>query len=184
VKITETSIEGLVIIEQNVFKDERGWFQESYNANRFKINGLSYDFVQDNESFSQKGVVRGLHYQLDPYAQAKLVRVIKGSAYDVAIDLREGSPTFLKQYGILLTEENKKQFLVPRGFAHGFVALENDTLFSYKCDNYYNKESEGGINCLDEKFNIDWQLDKSELIISEKDAVLPIFEKAKRNFTY
>ena len=178
-KIIETGIKDLVIIEQNVFKDERGWFQESYNANRFKINGLSYDFVQDNESFSQKGVVRGLHYQLDPYAQAKLVRVIKGSAYDVAIDLREGSPTYLKKYGILLTEENRKQFLVPRGFAHGFVALENDTLFSYKCDNYYNKESEGGINCLDEQFNIDWQLDKSELIISKKDAILPNFKNAK-----
>jgi dTDP-4-dehydrorhamnose 3,5-epimerase len=155
-EIIKTQIEGLLIIEPTVFKDDRGYFFESYNEQRFKELGVLDDFVQDNQSCSQKGVVRGLHFQKPPYAQAKLVRVIKGAVYDVAVDLRTASPTYGKYYGVLLTEENKKQFLIPRGFAHGFLVLSDTAEFCYKCDDFYHPNDEGGMAWNDPEIGIDW----------------------------
>ena len=175
--IKETILVGCVIIEPRVFEDKRGYFFESFNQKRFtSAVGKSVNFVQDNESFSTKGVLRGLHFQKGEYAQAKLVRVIKGKVLDVAVDLRKDSKTFGKHISVELTEENKKQLFVPRGFAHGFVVLSDTAIFSYKCDNFYNKESEDGILYNDTDLNIDWKLPEEELIISEKDAVLPSFK--------
>ena len=179
-KAIETKLEGCFVLEPTIFEDKRGYFFESFNEEKFKtlINN-KVAFVQDNESFSSKGVLRGLHYQVDEYAQAKLVRVIKGRVLDVAVDIRKKSPTFGNHVAIELSEENKKQLFVPRGFAHGFIVLSNTALFSYKCDNFYNKASEGGIIYNDPKLNIDWQLPKKELLVSEKDGVLPNLENAK-----
>ncbi|WP_434037243.1 dTDP-4-dehydrorhamnose 3,5-epimerase [Formosa sp. 4Alg 33] len=178
--VTETKLKDCFIIEPQVFGDKRGYFLESYNAQTFKkLTNLDVTFVQDNESFSSRGVLRGLHYQLGEYAQAKLVRVVKGEVLDVAVDIRKDSPTFGQHVAVNLTEENKKQLFVPRGFAHGFVVLSETAIFSYKCDNFYNKASEGGIIYNDKTINIDWQIDESEMNISEKDIVLPSFEKAK-----
>ena len=175
--IKETILEGCVIIEPRVFEDKRGYFFESFNQEKFtSAVGTSVNFVQDNESFSTKGVLRGLHFQKGDHAQAKLVRVIKGKVLDVAVDLRKDSKTFGKHVSVELTEENKKQLFIPRGFAHGFVVLSDTALFSYKCDNFYNKESEDGILYNDTDLNIDWKLPEEELIISEKDAVLPSFK--------
>lgn len=179
--VKETKLEGCFIIEPKVFEDKRGYFLESYNQNTFSnLVGRNVNFVQDNESLSSRGVLRGLHFQKGEYAQAKLVRVIKGKVLDVAVDLREGSPTYGQHVSVELSEDNKKQFFVPRGFAHGFVVLSDTALFSYKCDNFYNKSSEGGIIYSDQKLNIDWGLPKNELIISEKDLVLPNFEDIYR----
>ncbi len=176
----ETEIKGCFIIEPNVYSDERGHFYESYNKESFKnIVGEEVNFVQDNQSFSTKGVLRGLHYQVGEYAQAKLVRVIQGVVIDVAVDLRKGSSTFGKHVAVELSEENKKQLFVPRGFAHGFVVLSNTASFCYKCDNYYSKESEGGIIFNDKTLGIDWKLISDELIISEKDMILPTLENAR-----
>ncbi|MHA7942464.1 dTDP-4-dehydrorhamnose 3,5-epimerase [Formosa sp. 3Alg 14/1] len=178
--VTETKLKDCFIIEPQVFGDKRGYFLESYNAQTFKkLTNLDVTFVQDNESFSSRGVLRGLHYQLGEHAQAKLVRVVKGEVLDVAVDIRKDSPTFGQHVAVNLTEENKKQLFVPRGFAHGFVVLSETAIFSYKCDNFYNKASEGGIIYNDKTINIDWQIDESEMNISEKDIVLPSFEKAK-----
>jgi dTDP-4-dehydrorhamnose 3,5-epimerase len=180
--IIKTKIEGLLIIEPRIFSDERGYFFESYQTERYKQAGITADFIQDNEAFSSYGVVRGLHYQLAPYSQAKLVRVIKGKVFDVAVDLRKDSPTFGKWVGVELSEENKKQFFIPRGFAHGYSVLSETAIFSYKCDNEYKPESESGINLNDTNLNINWQIPTDKLIISDKDKLLSFFDKAKMNF--
>lgn len=175
--VKETKLKGCYIIEPKIFADSRGYFQETYHQKTFQeLTGVMTNFVQDNESRSSKGVLRGLHYQKGTHAQAKLVRVIKGRVLDVAVDLREESPTFGEHVAIELSGENNLQFFVPRGFAHGFLVLEDDTLFSYKCDNFYNKASEGGIIYNDKTLNIDWQFPENELIISGKDHELLTFE--------
>lgn len=173
--IIETKINGLLILEPLVFGDDRGWFMESFNQKKFeqalKERGLEVpNFVQDNHSYSQKGVLRGLHYQLNPHAQGKLVRVVQGRAWDVAVDIRQGSPTFGQWVGIELTAENHKQFWIPAGFAHGFIALEDNTQFLYKTTNYYNKESEGAIIWNDPIIAIEWPLNNiNEILVSDKD---------------
>ncbi|RBP34678.1 dTDP-4-dehydrorhamnose 3,5-epimerase [Oceanihabitans sediminis] len=178
--VLETKLEGCFIIEPKIFEDKRGYFFESFNENKFNtLTGTSSKFIQDNESFSTKGVLRGLHYQRGVHAQAKLVRVIKGKVLDVAVDVRENSSTFGQYVTIELSEDNKKQVYVPRGFAHGFVVLSDTAIFSYKCDNYYNKESEGGIIYNDPTLNIDWQLPNNELVVSEKDIILPTLDNAE-----
>lgn len=166
--IEKTFIDGLLVITPTVFTDNRGYFLESYNKKKLE-DILDVDFVQDNESQSQKGVLRGLHFQKPPYAQGKLVRVIKGSVLDVAVDLRTNSKTYGKHFSITLSEENKKQFYVPEGFAHGFLVLEDNTIFSYKCTNYYNKASEASLLWNDTTLNINWQIENP--IISEKDKI-------------
>ncbi|NSW45556.1 MAG: dTDP-4-dehydrorhamnose 3,5-epimerase [Bacteroidales bacterium] len=177
-KIIETPIKDLLIIEPDIFNDHRGYFIESYNEKRFHSLGITNHFVQDNESQSVFGVIRGLHYQIEPYAQAKLVRVIKGKVLDIAVDLRKNSPTFGKWYGIELDEETKKMFYIPRGFAHGFSVLSDIAIFSYKCDNFYNKEAERGIIFSDPQLNIDWKIETPKVIVSEKDKLLPLFSNA------
>ncbi|HNV95932.1 MAG TPA: dTDP-4-dehydrorhamnose 3,5-epimerase [Bacteroidales bacterium] len=176
--IIETPIKDLLIIEPDIFKDHRGYFIESYNENKFFDLGITNHFVQDNESQSTFGVVRGLHYQIGEYAQAKLVRVVKGKVFDVAVDLRKNSQTFGKWYGIELSEEQKNMFFIPKGFAHGFSVLSETAVFSYKCDQFYNKESERGILFSDPKLKIDWKIPTNKAIISEKDKILPLFEYA------
>ncbi len=171
--ILETKLKDCYIIEPNVFEDDRGSFYESFNKKEFQLEtGLEINFVQDNQSKSSYGVLRGLHFQKGDAAQAKLVRVLSGSVLDVAVDLRRDSTTFKKNFSIELTAENKKQLFVPRGFAHGFVVLSEEAEFFYKCDNYYNKEAEGGIIYNDENLKIDWKVPENELIISNKDRVL------------
>jgi len=177
--VEETKLKGCFILEPTVFKDSRGYFFESFNQQKFNESiGLNINFIQDNESFSVNGTLRGLHYQKGEFAQAKLVRVIKGNVLDVAVDIRKESPTFGEHISLELSEENKKQLFIPRGFAHGFIVLSDTAIFSYKCDNFYNKESEGGIIYNDKDLNIDWKLDESELIFSEKDLELPWFKEA------
>ena len=174
--VFETEIEGVKIVEPQVFGDSRGWFVEQYNAERYKAAGIDVDFVQDNESFSSKGVVRGLHWQAGDHAQAKLVRVIRGAVWDVAVDIRKGSPTFGKHVSVVLTGENKKQFFIPRGFAHGFIVLEDNTLFSYKCDNLYCKESERGLKFDDPALGIRWPWPGRDYLLSEKDTQHPMLK--------
>ncbi len=177
--VEETKLKGCFILEPKVFEDSRGYFFESFNQKTFnKLIGQNINFIQDNESFSSKGVLRGLHYQTEEYAQAKLVRVIKGSVLDIAVDIRKDSATFGKHVSIELSENNKKQLFIPRGFAHGFIVLSDTAIFSYKCDNFYNKEAEGGIIYNDKDLNIDWKLDEKEFIVSEKDLKLPTFKEA------
>ena len=178
-KILKTKLKDCCIIEPKVFKDKRGYFFESFNNKQFKdLTGSKTTFVQDNESYSTKGVLRGLHYQTGVYAQAKLVRVIKGKVLDVAVDLRENSKTFGEYVSVELSGENKKQLFIPKGFAHGFIVLSDTAIFSYKCDNYYNKESEQGIIFNDKDINIDWQLPEDQIVISEKDTILPTLKNA------
>jgi len=165
--IQQTPIKNLVIIKPDIFKDERGYFFESYNLNKFSSNQLNIQFVQDNESLSQKGVLRGLHFQNPPYAQAKLVRAINGSILDVVVDLRKSSETYGQYFSINLNEKNKYMLFIPEGFAHGFVTLEDQTLFSYKCSSFYNKEAENSIIWNDPDLNIDWQIEQP--ILSDKD---------------
>jgi len=173
-KVTETKLKGCFVIEPRVFNDDRGYFFESYNKEKFEeLTGSKVDFVQDNESFSTKGVLRGLHFQKGEHAQAKLVRVIHGEVLDVAVDIRPESETFLQVEAVRLSAENKKQLFVPRGFAHGFIVLSDTVVFNYKCDNFYNKASEGGIIYNDGALNIDWILNPSEFLVSEKDLILP-----------
>jgi dTDP-4-dehydrorhamnose 3,5-epimerase len=167
-KFSKTSIEGVYIIEPMVFGDDRGYFMETYHAEEFKEAGLDLNFVQDNQSKSKKGVLRGLHFQYTK-PQGKLVRALKGVVFDVAVDLRRNSPTYGKWEGILLSEENKKQFYVPEGFAHGFVVLSGDAEFTYKCTDFYDPEDEGGILWNDPSIAIDWPIDVNEVILSEKD---------------
>ncbi len=176
-----TKLEGCFIIEPKIIRDERGYFMESFNENTFKIGvGQNVHFVQDNQSYSSKGVLRGLHYQTNEFAQAKLVRVLQGEVLDVAVDIRPDSATYGQYVSILISGENQRQFFVPRGFAHGFLVLSETATFFYKCDNFYNKESEGGINYNDPIINVDWQFKFEDLIISEKDKTLPYFENAKK----
>lgn len=168
--VTKTPLKDCFIIEPTIFGDDRGYFFESFNKQVFEEKTtLKVNFVQDNEAFSNRGVLRGLHFQKGKFAQAKLVRVIKGKVLDVAVDIRPDSKTFGKYFSILLSEENKKQLFVPRGFAHGYSVLEDNTIFAYKCDNYYNKSSEGGIIYNDSHLNIDWILEENEIVLSEKD---------------
>jgi dTDP-4-dehydrorhamnose 3,5-epimerase len=174
--IEKTFIDDLLIITPAVFEDERGYFFESYNKKKLSDLGINIDFVQDNQSFSQKGTLRGLHYQNPPFAQTKLVRVLQGEIIDVAVDLRKNSATFGKHFAILLSAENKKQLLIPQGFAHGFSVLSETASVMYKCDQYYNKASEGGIRYDDATLNIDWGMALENAIVSEKDVVLPNFE--------
>ncbi len=175
-KVTETGIEGLKVIEPDVFHDDRGYFVETYNAERYLAHGITQTFVQDNESMSQKGVVRGLHWQTGTASQAKLVRVVRGAVLDVAVDLRKDSPTYGRHFAVELTGENKKQYLIPRGFAHGFFVLEDDTVFAYKCDNPYCKEAERGIRFDDPALGIEWPDVGCELNLSEKDMAHPMFK--------
>lgn len=177
-----TFIADLVILAPSVFEDERGSFFEAYNKSKMADLGISIDFVQDNQSFSKKGTLRGLHYQNPPFAQTKLVRVLQGEIRDVAVDLRKDSPTFGKHFEIVLSAENKKQLLVPQGFAHGFSVLSDTAVVLYKCDNYYNKASEGGIRYDDATLNIDWGMDLKATLVSEKDAVLPDFAQCNSQF--
>ncbi|WP_299883656.1 dTDP-4-dehydrorhamnose 3,5-epimerase [uncultured Lacinutrix sp.] len=175
----ETKLKGCFILEPNIFNDKRGYFFESFNQKLFQeLTETQTVFLQDNESFSTKGVLRGLHYQTGSYAQAKLVRVVLGKVLDVAVDIRKDSKTFGKHVSVELSAENKKQLFVPRGFAHGFIVLSETAIFSYKCDNYYNKASEAGIIYNDLDLNIDWQLPEKELLVSEKDIILPTFKNA------
>ncbi len=177
--VKETKLRGCFIIEPTVFEDERGYFYESFHQKKFLEQvGIEVNFIQENQSCSRQGVLRGLHYQKGEYAQAKLVRVLIGSVLDIVVDIRLDSPTFGEHFSIELSSENKKQLFIPRGFAHGFVVLSNEAEFFYKCDNFYNKESEGGIIYNDSTLNIDWKLPKNELIISDKDIILPTFDKA------
>ena len=180
-KVTTTNIKGLLVLEPKVFGDHRGYFFESYNKETLKGH-VDVDFVQDNESFSSYGVLRGLHYQLPPYAQSKLVRVVQGEVLDVAVDIREGSNTYGQWFSVRLSAENKKQFFIPRGFAHGFVVLSDTAIFAYKCDNYYNKESEGGLMYNDSKLNIDWEIPMEDMKLSEKDLVHPKFGEHQKFF--
>lgn len=182
--ITTNHISGLVVIEPKVFEDARGYFYESYNENTFKSVGINNHFVQDNQSKSNKGVLRGLHYQLEPFAQAKLVRVISGSVYDVAVDIRKGSPTFGQWFGEVLSAENKKQMFIPRGFAHGFLVLEDNTEFFYKCDNFYSKEHDRGIKFDDPAIGINWDFPTTDLILSDKDKNAPLLNVAEYNFVF
>jgi dTDP-4-dehydrorhamnose 3,5-epimerase len=182
-KVTKTHIEGLLIIEPNIFKDERGYFYESYNERAFKAaTGFTQAFVQDNQAGSTKNVLRGLHYQNPPYAQSKLIRVLQGAIWDVAVDIRKGSPTYGEWYGIELSGDNNLQFLIPPGFAHGYSVLTDRANVFYKCDQFYNKESEGGVFYNDPALNIDWKIDISQAIISEKDKVQPLLKDANNGF--
>ncbi|RTY88280.1 dTDP-4-dehydrorhamnose 3,5-epimerase [Flavobacterium sp. RSP15] len=176
-----TALEGCYIIEPKIINDERGYFMESFNENTFQ-KGVHQDvhFVQDNQSFSTKGVLRGLHYQTGIHAQAKLVRVLQGEVLDIAVDIRPNSKTFGEHIAIVLSADNQKQFFVPRGFAHGFLVLSETATFFYKCDNFYNKDSEGGIIYNDPQLTINWQFPEIELLISYKDNVLPTLENAKK----
>ncbi len=181
-QIKETGIEGLLIIEPKVFNDDRGYFFESYSKQKFDGLNLNIDFIQDNESFSSYGVIRGLHFQLEPHAQTKLLRVISGKILDVAVDLRRQSPTYGKHYAIELSSDNKLQFLIPKGFAHGFSVLSDTVIVNYKCDNNYNKQSEGGIFYADPELAIDWKINDDQTIVSEKDDALPVLKDADFNF--
>ena len=180
-----TEIEDVVIIEPQVHGDDRGYFVETFREDKLEeFLGYKINFCQDNESKSSKGVLRGLHYQLAPFAQTKLVRVIQGSVLDVAVDIREGSPTFGKHVSVKLSAKNKKQLLVPRGFAHGFVVLEEDTIFAYKVDNYYSPECDRGIAFDDEDLGVDWMLNSNELQLSAKDKVQPKLSETNELFEY
>jgi dTDP-4-dehydrorhamnose 3,5-epimerase len=174
--IEKTIIKDLLIINPAVFNDERGYFFEAYNHAKFQENGINYSFIQDNQSFSTKGVIRGLHLQINPFAQAKLVRVLQGEILDVAVDLRKNSATYGQHVSVVLSAENKKQLMVPHGFAHGFSVLSETASVMYKVDQVYHKDSERGIRYDDATLNIDWQVESSEIIISEKDAILPGFD--------
>ncbi|ODM54990.1 dTDP-4-dehydrorhamnose 3,5-epimerase [Elizabethkingia meningoseptica] len=176
-KLIETPLKDCYIIEPTIFEDERGYFYEKYNENKFEeLTGLNGHFVQDNISKSSFGVLRGLHLQKGDYAQAKLVSCLEGKVWDIAVDVRENSPTFGQWFGIELSAENKLQFYVPRGFAHGFVVLSETAIFSYKCDNLYNKESEGSVKYNDPDLNIDWKISEADMILSEKDQNAPLFK--------
>ncbi|MCB0579084.1 MAG: dTDP-4-dehydrorhamnose 3,5-epimerase [Phaeodactylibacter sp.] len=171
----DTPIDGLKVFLPKVWADERGYFFESFNQNLFEQGGVIADFVQDNQARSAYGVLRGLHYQVEPYAQAKLVRVLQGEVLDVAVDIREGSPTYGQSYSLVISAENKRQLFIPRGFAHGYVVLSETAEFFYKCDNYYSSEHEGGIRFDDPKLNIDWQVGEQDLVLSGRDRGLPLF---------
>lgn len=181
-EIIKTNIEGLLVIQPRVFADARGFFFESYNEKMYRENGIDIRFCQDNQSKSGYGVIRGLHYQLNPHSQSKLVSVIRGAVWDVAVDLRKNSPTFGQWYGVELTEDNHTQFLIPQGFAHGFSVLSEMAVFSYKCDDFYNPTLERGIMFNDPALAIDWKIPAGKEIISDKDMKHPLFTDAEMNF--
>lgn len=179
-KIIETKLKGCFILEPTVFNDDRGYFFESYNTRRFnEAIGQAVHFVQDNISVSKKGVLRGLHYQIGEYAQAKLAQVIKGAVLDVVVDLREESVTFGQYFKLKISEENKKSIFIPKGMAHGFLALTDEVIFAYKCDAYYHPQAEAGIKYNDPFLNIDWEISETEIILSEKDLKLPLWTKRR-----
>jgi len=180
----KTDISGLLIFEPKVLEDDRGYFYEAYNEKKFSEAGVNLKFVQDNQSKSSYGVIRGLHYQLNPFAQSKLVRVLQGNIIDVAVDIRKGSPTFGKHLSIELSAENNKQLFIPAGFAHGFSVLSETAIVLYKCDQFYNKESEGGIHFNDSSLNIDWQIPAGKEIVMEKDLKSPSLKDCKNNFEF
>ncbi|HUC83359.1 MAG TPA: dTDP-4-dehydrorhamnose 3,5-epimerase [Flavisolibacter sp.] len=180
----KTPIRDLLIFEPAVFEDSRGYFFEAYNEQIFLKEGLQLKFVQDNQSRSSFGVIRGLHYQLNPYAQTKLVRVLEGAIIDVAVDIRQGSPTYGQSFAVELSAANKKQLLVPAGFAHGFSVISETAIVFYKCDQFYNKESEGGILYNDPALKIDWQVPADKVLVSEKDQQQPLLAECHNNFTY
>jgi dTDP-4-dehydrorhamnose 3,5-epimerase len=181
---TETGFPGLLIFEPKAFEDSRGYFFESYNEKIFRQAGMEISFVQDNQSSSQYGVVRGLHYQLHPHAQTKLVRVLAGSILDVVVDIRKGSPAYGKVFSLELSGANRKQLFIPKGFAHGFSVLSSKAEVLYKCDAFYNRESEAGIIYNDAELNINWKIPAAEAIISEKDKLLPAFAQCNNNFVF
>lgn len=180
----ETDIAGLLVFEPKVFEDSRGYFFESYNENVFKEQGIDIRWVQDNQSSSTYGVIRGLHYQLPPFAQSKLVRVLKGKILDVAVDIRKGSPTYGKSYCKVLSAKNKRQLFIPKGFAHGFSVLSEKAEVLYKCDGFYNKQSEAGIIYNDAELNIDWRIPAENAVISEKDIGLPTLAQCANSFAF
>lgn len=180
----KTDIEGLVLFEPAVFEDHRGWFIESYNMRSFRQAGILNRFVQDNQSYSKYGVIRGLHYQLPPFAQAKLVRVLRGKIYDVVVDIRKGSPTYKKHYGVELSAGNKKQLFIPAGFAHGFSVLSEEAEVMYKCDHFYNKRSEAGILYSDPELAIDWKVPMDKALVSDKDKQLPRLADCRNDFQF
>ena len=179
-----TDIPGLIVFEPNMFEDSRGYFFESYNEKIFRDAGIDFRWVQDNQSSSEYGVIRGLHYQLPPFAQSKLIRVLKGKILDVVVDIRKGSPTFGKSYCKVLSAKNKRQLFIPKGFAHGFSVLSKKAEVIYKCDGYYNKESEAGILYNDAELNIDWMIPAGDAIVSEKDKMLPVLAQCSNSFEF
>ena len=183
-EVIKTGIEGVVIVEPRIFKDDRGYFYESFSQREFEEKVCRTTFVQDNQSKSSYGVVRGLHFQKPPYSQSKLVRCIKGAVLDVAVDIRKGSPTFGKYVAVELSEENHRQFFVPRGFAHGFAVLSEEAVFQYKCDNFYNKASEGSIAWNDPELAIDWRIPADKILLSEKDKLSKNINEAEYLFDY
>jgi len=181
---TTTEFPGLLVFDPVLHQDERGYFFETYNEQAWEKQGISIRFVQDNQSFSRRGVIRGLHFQLEPYQQAKLIRVLSGRIIDVAVDLRRGSPTYGRHMAIELSAENKKQFFIPAGFAHGFSVISETAEVSYKCDGFYHKDSEGGIRYDDPALNIDWKVSADEAVVSAKDRELPVLANCRNNFEF
>lgn len=182
--VVKTPIEGLLIIEPRVFRDERGYFFESYSQRDFESQVGDIHFVQDNESMSTRGVIRGLHFQRPPFTQTKLVRVVSGSVLDIAVDIRQGSPTYGQHVAVELSGENQRQFFIPKGFAHGFAVLSEKAVFQYKCDEFYHPEADGGIQLDDPSLGIDWQIPTSEAIRSQKDLTLPLLRQIDNPFVY
>jgi dTDP-4-dehydrorhamnose 3,5-epimerase len=183
-EVIQTEFPGLMIVEPKVFGDARGYFFESYNEKVMADAGIETTFRQDNQSFSRYGVIRGLHFQQHPYAQTKLIRALEGAVYDVVLDLRQGSPTFGKWFGLELSAENKRQLYIPQGFAHGFAVLSEQATILYKCDNFYHPPSEGGVLYNDPALGIDWKVDAARATVSDKDKILPTFDQVKTNFIY
>lgn len=183
-EVIKTELEGVVIIEPKIFRDARGYFFESFSQKEFEEKVRKIAFVQDNESMSSYGVMRGLHFQLPPFTQSKLVRCVKGKVLDVAVDIRKGSPTFGKHVSVELSEDNHRQFFVPRGFAHGFTVLSETAVFQYKCDNFYAPQSDGGISILDDSLGIDWKLPADIVVLSEKDTKHPLLKDFDSPFKY
>ena len=183
-EVIKTDIEGVVIIEPRVFKDARGYFFESFSQREFEEKVRKINFVQDNESMSSYGVMRGLHFQRPPFAQSKLVRCVKGAVLDVAVDIRKGSPTYGQHVAIKLTEDNHRQFFIPSGFAHGFAVLSDVAVFQYKCDNYYAPQADGGISILDSELGIDWHIPLDNAILSEKDTLHPCLSNFDSPFSF
>lgn len=183
-EVIKTELEGVVIIEPKIFRDARGYFFESFSRKEFEEKVRKIAFVQDNESMSSYGVMRGLHFQLPPFTQSKLVRCVKGKVLDIAVDIRKGSPTFGKHVSVELSEDNHRQFFVPRGFAHGFAVLSETAVFQYKCDNFYAPQADGGISILDDSLGIDWKLPTDKVILSEKDTKHPLLKDFDSPFKY
>ena len=183
-EVIKTSIEGVVIIEPRIFKDARGYFFESFSQQEFEEKVGKVQFVQDNESMSSYGVMRGLHFQRPPYTQSKLVRCVKGGVLDIAVDIRKGSPTYGQHVAVELSEDNHRQFFIPQGFAHGFAVLSGTAVFQYKCDNFYHPEADGGISILYESLGLDWRIPTEKAILSEKDTKHPLLKEFETPFVY